>query len=126
MLDKLISIALPCIIVMVLGFLTGNFFAWWSIAVIAFVVGYLFPRTWAVSFLYGFVAVSLLWGVYAATLNSANGGAISTSISQLFANALSGTQLLFFTGVIGGLVGGFATATGSLFKQVIDRPIIAK
>ena len=126
MFDKLISIALPCINIMVLGFLTGNFFAWWVIAVIAFVVGYLFPRTWATSFLYGFVAVSLLWGIYAATINNENGGTISTSISQLFANALSGTQLLYFTGFIGGLVGGFASATGSLFKQVIERSIIAK
>ena len=125
MLDKLKLMGIPAIIIIIIGFLAGNFFAWWVIAPIAFIVGYFFPRTWASSFLYGFVAVSLLWGVYAASLNNANGGAMSTSISQLFANALSGTQLLLFTGVIGGLVGGFAAATGSSFKQIINKTIIA-
>ncbi len=124
MFNKLKSIVTPVIIIVALGFLAGNFSPWWVIAIIAFIVGYFFPRTWATSFLYGFIAVSLLWGVYAATKNSDNGGIMSTSISQLFANALSATQLLYFTGVIGGLVGGFAAASGSLFKNLKGSVIV--
>ena len=114
------SIIIPTLLIIILGGIAQTFLPWWTIAVVAFCVGYFFSDSWGKSFAYGFIAVTLLWAIYAAILDSANGGAISSSISGLFGGAIKSTQLIYVTGIIGGLVGGFAAATGTAFRFLIN------
>ena len=69
--------------------------------------------------------VEYLGTAYAGWQSSANGGIVSTSLSDIFNGAVSGTQLIFATGLIGGLVGGFATMAGTLFRDLFKKEVVA-
>ena len=117
--NKLKQLVLPSLAIIVIGFAAQTFFPWWSIAIVAFLVGIYFANSWGLSFVYGLVGVTILWCAYAGFLDSANGGAMSSSISGLFGGVVKGTQLMYVTCVLGGLVGGFAAATGTSLRQLI-------
>ena len=48
-----------------------------------------------------------------------NTGVISGSISNMLDGKLSVAQLTIFTGIIGGLVGGFSAMTGTMLRHLI-------
>lgn len=114
--DEVKSLCDPAIAIVILGTITQTFFPWWTIAVAAFLVGAYFAESWGKSFVYGFVAVTLLWTVYAGYLDSINGGAMTSSIAGLLGGVVKSTRLMYVTGLLGGLVGGFAAASGTLFR----------
>ena len=120
---KLFGLGVGAIILM--GFLAQMMFPWWTIAIVAFYVGFWINETPAASMAYGTVAVTFLWTAYAGWQSSANGGIVSTSLSDIFNGAVSGTQLIFATGLIGGLVGGFATMAGTLFRDLFKKEVVA-
>ena len=102
------------LIVIVAGALIAQvLLPWWSIAIAAFAGGYLFKSSQ--NFLAGFMAIALLWGVYALWLD--NGGAAPLADRVAGILAISKTLLFVVTAVLGGLVGGFAAYTGSLLKK---------
>lgn len=109
--------------VLVLGILAQLMFPWWSSAIVALWVGYWVADSPGKSYAYGFAAMLLMWGVYAAIQSSANGGLITTAFSNVFAGKLSGTQLIWATGFIGGLVGGFGAMTGTLLRQIVRKEV---
>ncbi len=118
--DEVKSLSIPAIAIVVLGTITQTFFPWWTIAVAAFLIGAYFAESWGKSFIYGFVAVTLLWTIYAGYIDSTNGGAMTSSISGLLGGVIKSTQLMYVTGLLGGLVGGFAAASGTLFRFLFD------
>ncbi len=105
--------------IILLGVLSQLLFPWWSIALVAFYVGFWVYESPAKSFVYGTAAVTLLWLTYAIIQNSMNTGIISGSISNMMDGKLSVAQLTTFTGVIGGLVGGFSAMTGTMLRHLI-------
>jgi hypothetical protein len=107
--------------ILILGGLASWFFPWWSIAIVCFGVGAWLNDSPGKSYALGMAAVTLLWSGYAGFLNNANGGLLASKISELFKGKVSGTQLIFVSGLIGGLVGGFATMTGAYFRQLIVK-----
>ena len=107
--------------VAVLGILTQLIFPWWTIAIVGFWVGYWLHDTPDRSFFYGFLSMFLVWSIYAAYQNSANGGLITNTISGMLGGKISGTQLIYITGLLGGLVTGFATMTGSMLRPLIKK-----
>jgi len=99
------------LLIILIGGLTQLFLPWWSIAIIAAIVGFLFKfdnSGW--SFLAGFLAVLLLWSGYI----------LSERMGNLFGNISSGSVILL-TGLIGGLVGGFFAMTGTLGQKMISH-----
>ncbi len=108
------------LVILILGALASWFFPWWSIALVCIGVGALMGNTPANSFAQGLAAVTLLWSAYAGFLDHANAGLLSSKISALFQNKVSGTQLIFVTGFIGGLVGGFSSMTGAYLRQILQ------
>jgi hypothetical protein len=107
--------------ILILGALASWFFPWWSIAIVCFGVGAWLNDSPGKSYALGMAAVTLLWSGYAGFLNNANGGLLAGKISELFQGKVSGTQLIFVSGLIGGLVGGFATMTGAYFRRLIVK-----
>ncbi len=109
------------LLIILIGGLTQLFLPWWSIAIIAAIVGFLFKfdnSGW--SFLAGFLAVLLLWSGYAAYLDMGNAHILSERMGNLFGNISSGSVILL-TGLIGGLVGGFFAMTGTLGQKMISH-----
>ncbi len=121
MLEKIKSLGLGGGAIVLLGVLAQLFFPWWIIAVVALYVGYFVHESPAKSFAYGTAAVTLMWLTYAGIQSSMNSGLMSTSVSEMTGGALSAAQLMVFTGVLGGLVGGFAAMTGTMLRQLIDE-----
>lgn len=88
------------------------FFPWWIIGITAFSCGYLFKSTQ--NFLAGFLAIAILWGGYAVILDSAGAAPLAERVAGIF--TISKPLLFLATSLVGGLIGGFACLSGSLFK----------
>lgn len=99
------------IITAVVCFMFQKLFPWWSMAIGAFLVGFVFSDSGFISFLAGFIAVSLLWLGLALYIDSSTQSILTDKVSQLFP-----LNLFLLTSIIGGLVGGLASMTGSLLK----------
>ena len=97
-----------------------NIGPWWSISVIAFVVAALVRLNGFKSFLFGFLAIALLWGAYAFFINGQNEGILSTKIGMLL-GGLSSNSLVIISALIGAIVGGLGAMTGSLAQQLIKK-----
>ena len=93
------------------------FFPWWIIAVCAFVVNLFLPTKGFNAFLSGFLGVGLLWLLFAWLIDLNTSSLLSDKVARLF--ELSNTSVLVAaTGLVGGLVGGFAAMSGSLFRNL--------
>ena len=104
------------ILTVLLSFIAGLYFPWWSIAIAAFITALLiYQKSWK-AFLSGFVALLLLWGGLAYWIDIKNESILSSRISQLFGIGNNSFLLIVITGKIGGLVGGFAAMSGSFLR----------
>ncbi|MFZ1809399.1 MAG: hypothetical protein WAU36_19355 [Cyclobacteriaceae bacterium] len=99
------------IITAIVCFMFQKLFPWWTMAIGAFLVGFVFSNTGFKSFLSGFIAIGLLWLGLALYVDNATHSILTEKISQLFP-----LDLFVLTSLVGGLVGGFASMTGSLLK----------
>ena len=109
--------------ILVLGAITQLLFPWWISAVVAFWVGFWIADSPQRSYLYGFASMLLMWSIFAGFQSSANGGLITTAFSNVFGGKVSGGQLIWLTGLIGGLVGGFSAMSGTLLRQIFKKEV---
>lgn len=93
------------------------FFPWWTVAVCAFAVNVFLPTKGFNAFLSGFLGVGLLWLVFAWLIDMETSSLLTEKISTLFTLSNS-TLLVALTGLVGGLVGGFAAMSGSMFRNL--------
>lgn len=103
-------------IILLFAFIMNIFLPWWSIAIPGLAFGYQFKKGAWISFGLGFLAVFLLWLGQALYIHFANDGILSTRIATMLGVG-SPFLVILITGIIGGLVSGLATLTGSLFNS---------
>lgn len=101
-----------------LGFVLTMFSPWWSVAIVAFVVGFSLKVDGWKAFLAGFLGMVGLWAGLATFMDYQNGAILSAKVAQLFQFS-SSNFLIYITGFIGGLLGGFGALTGRYFRDVI-------
>ena len=99
----------------------GAYFPWWTIAVAGFVIALLLPQSPFSAFFSGFIAIFLLWTIIAALINTANGGILSGRIGLLLGIGKSPVLLVIITGLVGGIVAGFAALSASLLRRPVKR-----
>lgn len=97
-----------------LCYLITLFFPWWSVAIVAFIIGFAIKTKGITAFAAGFIAMLGLWFGLAMFLDLQNGYILSERIAQLF--KISANYLPYITGIIGGLIGGMSSLTGNLFR----------
>lgn len=100
-----------------LSFICSLYFEWWVIAIVAFVVSIIVKQKAWKAFLAGFVAIFLLWASLAEWMDSANGSLLSKKIASLLPLGGSSILLILITGLVGGLVGGFAALSGCYVRK---------
>jgi hypothetical protein len=105
------------ILIALLSFAGCLYFPWWSIAIMAFVTGILIPQKPARAFLSGFMAVFLLWILLSWWISAANGHVLAHKMSLIVLKTDNLPVLIFATGLIGGLVAGFASLAGSFLRK---------
>ena len=92
-------------------FIVQYFLPWWTLALVAFAVGYYLNNTGFIAFAGGFIGVAILWLAMAYYIDSSTQSIISAKIGRLFP-----VNIFVLLPIVGGLVGGFAALTGTLVK----------
>lgn len=111
------------IITALLSFASCLFFPWWSIAGAAFIVALFIHQSPLVSFSSAFLSLFLLWSGLAFYLSSNNDHLLAHKVSLIILKTDNPILLIVASGIIGGLVAGFAALIGSfLRKKKKDAP----
>lgn len=108
------------LVIFVLSFLAELVLPWWSIAVVAFLVGAWKPSSGWKAFGAGFLGVSALWFIAAEYIHLHTGGVLTTRVAEMFKIPIP-FLLVVMTAVLGGLVGALAATTGFHFKKVLEK-----
>ena len=102
--------------IIALAYIMELFLPWYYIAVASFVVGYVLKSK--ANFLAGFLAIGILWTTKAWLMDSGGSTDLAVRVANIFTLPTKGL-LFLITGLIGGLVGGFAAWSGSLLKRKV-------
>ncbi len=105
------------ILTALLAFTGGLWFAWWIIAVAAFIVALLVhQRPWK-AFAAGFLGLFILWGCLAWWIDLKNEQILSGRIAEVLPLGGSSFLLIVVTGLIGALVAALAALSGSYLRS---------
>ncbi|HOX83440.1 MAG TPA: hypothetical protein PLJ60_16795 [Chryseolinea sp.] len=102
------------ITIILLCFILELFLPWYCIAMGAFAMGYLLRSK--ANFLAGFLAIALLWFTKAWLMDASSTTELADKVAHIFPLGHK-AYLFLLTSVLGGLVGGFASLTGSLLRK---------
>jgi hypothetical protein len=112
-------IFISIILIAICSFVLGLYLPWWSLAIAAFLIPLLIDQRPGWAFLSGFTALFLLWGLMSWMISSANKHVFAHKISKLILSADNPTLLMMITALLGALVAGFASLSGSLLRKII-------
>lgn len=100
------------------GYIAGilSFSPWWGFAVTTLLVAVLVHQKAGKAFLSGFLGIFLLWAGLAYWMDQQNNGILSQRIAQILPLNGNSLLLILITGVVGGLVAGFAAMSGSFLR----------
>lgn len=110
------KLIISLILTALLSYAAGLFLPWWSIAIAAFIVAALLPQKPLAAFATGFFAVFILWIFLALSVDMNNQHLLSMKISELLFKSQSHALIISVTGLVGGLVAGFAALAGSYLR----------
>lgn len=104
------------ILTTILSFISGLFLPWWGIAIVAFLIAAIIHQKAGKAFLAGLLGVFLLWAGLAWWIDMKNNSVLSHKIAGILPLGGNSILLILVTGLVGGLVGGFAAMTGSSLR----------
>lgn len=107
------------ILTLLLTLVAQFFLPWWSLVVIAGIVGVFFSYKYgAVSFFAGFLAVGLLWlGSTLWLSGGAENQVLANRVGELF-GGMSRIYLVYTTAMLGAILGGLAAMTGTFGRKL--------
>ncbi len=108
------KLLLPTILTILLSYLLGAFFPWWTFVPFVIILFAFMPLKPGLAFLSGFTALFIFWGGLAWMMDASNHHILSQKIAQLFLKNDQYPILILITSVIGGLLGGLSALTGSM------------
>lgn len=109
------------IVIGALTYFLSPFFTWWTAMVVAFLVSYISPSSGLNAFVAGFLGVGLVWMGHAWNIDVLNDSSFSTKVAEIM-QVSDPILLVFATGLIGGLAGGFASLSGTSFRSLFIKP----
>lgn len=104
------------ILTALLAFISGLFLPWWGIAITSLLVAVLVHQKGGKAFLSGLLGVFILWVALAWWIDMKNNGVLSKKVAGVLPLGGSSIALILVTGVVGGLVAGFAAMSGSYLR----------
>lgn len=104
------------ILTALLAFISGLFLPWWGMAITSLLVAVLIHQKAGRAFLAGYTGVFLLWTGLAWWIDMRNNGILAKKIATILPLGGNTFYLILVTGVIGGLVAGFAAMSGSFLR----------
>jgi hypothetical protein len=113
----MIKFFVSILLIALLSFIGGLLLPWWTIAIAAFVVSILIPQRPLVSFFAGFLALFLLWGGLATSIDMANNSILSARVAGILPLHGSSIALILVTAFVGALVGGGGSLTAAFLRK---------
>ena len=105
------------LLMMLLSFAACLYLDWWSIAIACFIVAALIRQRPGIAFLTGFLSLFFLWAGLSFWISNNNEHILAHRMSLLLLKADNPYLLIIATGLVGALVGAFASLTGSLIRS---------
>ncbi len=109
------------ILTVLLAFISGLYLPWWGIAVASFLVAVLVHQKGGKAFLSGFLGLFILWAGLAWWIDVKNNSILSQKIASILPLGGNTVYLVLVTGLVGGLVAGFAALSGSYLRSSKSR-----
>lgn len=109
------------LITALLAYSLGLFLPWWCVALAGLLSGFFIQQTRFVSFLSAFIAIALLWGGMSYFMSSANDHILSRKMSMLILKIDSPYWMIVVTSLVGGLVSGMSSLTGSSLSWIFKK-----
>ncbi len=109
------------ITIVVLAFIMGYFFEWWTVAIAAFIGGAIFGKSSGETFGKGMTAVTTLWLLMVWYHHFSTQGILSNKIAQILPVGGNVGVLIAATVLIGGLVGGWGAMSGYLVRNLFRK-----
>ena len=109
------------ITIVILAFIMGSFFEWWTVAIAAFIGGAIFGTSSGKTFAKGMVAVIILWLLMTLYYHFSTQGILSNKIAQILPVGGNVGVLILVTVLIGGLVGGLGAMSGFLVRNLFRK-----
>ena len=100
-----------------LAFISGLFLPWWCMAITSLLVALLVHQKAGKAFFSGLLGLFLLWAALAWWIDMKNNGVLSEKIASVLPLGGNRIYLILLTGLIGGLVAGFAAMSGSFLRS---------
>jgi hypothetical protein len=111
----ILSIVLVALVTYAIG-IYGNL-PWWSFVVTNLIIAIAVPIKPLQSFIAGALGVSALWAGLAFGIDLANNHILSTKVAQILPLGGSYIALIAVTALVGALLGGLASLTGSFVRK---------
>lgn len=108
---------LSTILIALVSLVLGMFLPWWTVAIAAFGIVYLYRLRPGYAYLSGFTGVFICWALIALIRDNANDGILSHKIALILPLGGSGALLILVSALVGGLVGGMAGLTASFVHR---------
>lgn len=111
----IIAILLTVLLAFIAGIL--SFSPWWGFAIAAFIIALLVHQKAGKAFLSGFLGLFILWAGLAWWLDMKNNSVLSQKIANVLPLNGNSILLILITGIVAGLVAGFAAMSGSYLRS---------
>ena len=111
----ILSILLVGLVTYAIG-IYGNL-PWWSFVVTNLIIAIALPIKPLQSFIAGALGVGALWAGLAFGIDLANNHILSTKVAQILPLGGSYIALIAVTAIVGALLGGLASLTGSFVRK---------
>ena len=111
----IITIVLSALLAYAVGLYT--LLPWWSFVVTNFIVSIIYIQKPTYAFMSGALGIGILWLILSIVIDSQNQHLLSTKVANILPLKGSFTKLIAITSLIGFLLGGFASLTGSLVRK---------
>jgi hypothetical protein len=98
------------------SFLAGIYLPWWSIALAAFIVAFLFPQRPFAGFVSAFLSVFILWFVMDYYFDLRNDHILSHRMASLILHSTGSLLIILVSSFVGALVSGMAGLSGCLLR----------
>ena len=106
------------LLIAILSYAACLYLPWWTIAIIAFAVNLFIYQKPLLAWISGFLALFILWVAISFILSNNNEHVLAQKISILILKMDSPAVLILVTGLIGGLVSGFAALAGNYWRSI--------
>ena len=102
------------------GFVVQLFLPWWSLAIVAFLIGISTDLNKFKIFLSGLVGSALVWGLYAFYIHTSSEALLSNKMAAIFGLSQA-WALVLISATVAGIVGGMAALSGKSLKALIVK-----